>query len=157
MNLNFDFSKLNISFQFLLVGIIFLMPVFYFDLYYFDKTNFHLQPLYLTIIKAYVISLGWLLMSSFLGLTYILGVEDRNKMPVQEIVGYGVAISLLLALIINGVTYLNSSEYRIKSFCVNLLIGQGVGYLTIATMSYRKYRDKKRKKQLEIEFPEARD
>jgi hypothetical protein len=152
--MNFDFSKLTASIQYLIIGIIVLMPIFYFDLYLYHKQFFNSSPYYVIIIAAYCLAFGFLMASIFLGLTFILYIIGEKNPTVEKVVGYGNGVAFVLILLSNLTTYTETGISTFKGFLWDLFAGYIIGLVVISQRVYARYRKRKKISQINIEFKE---
>ncbi|MCW3077946.1 MAG: hypothetical protein JWO32_2555 [Bacteroidetes bacterium] len=95
------FNELHLSLKALIIGLLFVMPAWFIDIFLFYKTFFYSTPLYIIIVLSYVISLGWFLAIALLINAMLRHSADVNtkKMSIEFTVFFSMCILYILSAI----------------------------------------------------------
>src|SRR5688572_1131278 len=100
-----DFSKLHISLQGIIIGIILLMPLWFINIYLFHKSFFISNPLYLIILFSYGLSIGWLVLNLLVSAIF-LGYLVKEDPSENAMIIYAVAFSVVQITFQDGIGYI---------------------------------------------------
>jgi hypothetical protein len=130
MNFSFgDFSKLPSFVQSLIIGVVLLMPIFYVDIFFFHHTFFITNSIYISLLLAYSLTIGWLAVNTFISILFLTKEKRTKIVTFEEITTWSVVFSILTIIIPNMIFYFTGGQ-RIFGKFVAAMTG---GYLSCLT------------------------
>jgi hypothetical protein len=138
------FRLLHPYIRILIVGILFIMPIWFADIFLFNRKFFEMYPPYISIVLSYCLTLGSLIPSFYLSYYAKIGRElyDTSN-EVQIILNSGILIAVILLLLGSGVFFV----YRLYNPQISFLSFVGNAVLLVGSAAFKTFVDIRREKQ----------
>ncbi len=123
-----EFTDLPKDAKSIIVGMVLIMPVWFIDIFFFHRTFFNSNQLYIVIVISYCLSIAWLMVNYILAISfrYIFNLDTKAQMF------YSILNSLTNLLAISAVEYI---RHRDDTFKVMVLIAfSDIGILIILAL-----------------------
>src|SRR4051812_11819439 len=117
-----DITKLNVSLQGIVFGLILLMPIFFLDIFIFFNSFYKANPLFLVIILSYCLSIGWLLCCILIACGWLYFIIKDKVANTDTVMTWTSIFAVLIVVIFNANIYLENSKHTFRSFLIHLCI-----------------------------------
>ena len=148
-----EFSKLNISLQSIIIGTVLIMPFFYLDIFIYNRSFFLLNPIYLSVILSYVLTISWLSAIIFFYFTLDVALSISGKTIINKTFPLSIFTAVIGIAATNAIIYALPCKTTFKEFILMLsCIAIACSVLSFISLLISETIRNKKNKQLKIEF-----